>query len=209
MNINDLDPWSLPRLGMGNLNELQDLPGLYFVFKHSELLYIGKTETGFKSRWLTNKGHHRLVQFLLIGGVEVACQHIESKGYDLRLLEDEAIARFSPLLNGTRVIHDLDKIRFKRGANTQMSLDFSSPSSETPSLSSERRIDLFEAEARLEQQLMIHRVLSDDTSYRIYKSLLDPDQDVDATLLDEILKACNPAQSWLEYCEECESLGLL
>ena len=202
MNINDLAPWSLPRLGMGRINEMPDLPGLYFVFKGSELLYIGKTETGFKSRWLTNKGHHRLVQFLLIGGVEVACQHVESEGYELRLLENEAIAKFSPILNGTRVTHEFGRMGFKRGGITQMSLDFSNPANE-------EQMAYPEVESRLERQLMIHRVLSNGDLHESYKLSLDTDQDVDMELLDEISKASKPVQSWLEYCEECEALGLL
>lgn len=89
-----VDPWTLPRVKISQVNRLPDTSGLYFVFCSSELLYIGRTRQGFRSRW---RQHHRQD---LKRDDRLYVAYLEYSGDDLPRLESVAISLFRPTMNG-------------------------------------------------------------------------------------------------------------
>lgn len=102
-NIYSLDPWSLPRVAMESKSRLPRSAGLYFVFQHNKLLYIGKTDISFYARWHFGDGHHREAQLSEMSGVSIACWAVPERGKELLQLERAACHIFKPSLNGTKV----------------------------------------------------------------------------------------------------------
>lgn len=92
-----LDPWTLPRVSMAKVDQLPELMGLYFVFRSSRLLYIGKTRQGFRARW---RNHHR-TDLLENESLYIAYWELDSD-VDIEALELTAIRMFSPQVNGTK-----------------------------------------------------------------------------------------------------------
>jgi len=107
-DIYSLDPWKLPRIALENKKLLPDgSGGLYFVFQHHNLLYIGKTDRSFKKRWASGSGnHHRERQFLQMDDISIACWERQEREKKLLELEDTARSIFRPLLNGTSVVRN-------------------------------------------------------------------------------------------------------
>lgn len=97
--LETLDPWQLPRVHISKVRNLPDDGGLYFAFYGSEMLYVGKTEKGLRSRWKQN--HHRLAELQAMGDVYLAYWVCGLTGEHLDYAEMAAIAMFQPRLNFT------------------------------------------------------------------------------------------------------------
>jgi hypothetical protein len=100
-----IDPWTLPRRRITDTKSFPKLRGIYFVFKSSELLYIGKTSSGFKSRWVR---HHR-TDLTCDKSLYVAFWHLDVDGKELSTIERKAILLFAPTKNGKIVSHKITK----------------------------------------------------------------------------------------------------
>jgi hypothetical protein len=103
INIFSLDPWKLDRIDIRSKHLLPSAGGLYFVFQQDKLLYVGKTESGFNTRWHYRGGHHREYQLLQMEEITIACWVRSETGKELHELEKQANQIFKPLLNGTPV----------------------------------------------------------------------------------------------------------
>lgn len=102
-----VDPWTLPRVHVSDLASLPNSTGLYFAFKSSQLVYIGKTSQGFRARW---RRHHRK-DITLRSGLYIAYWEISGEDAQIRRLEKEAINLYRPTLNETRVdLSNLDSL---------------------------------------------------------------------------------------------------
>lgn len=112
------DPWSLPMVAMNQLHKLPKSCGLYFVFKSSQLLYIGMTSSGFRARWA---GHHRSdvknQPDLFVSFLELPSASRD----ELLRLEALAISMYAPALNNTPVLKHGAKVstNVREPKNTQ------------------------------------------------------------------------------------------
>lgn len=108
-DIATIDPFGLPKVRLKTKHLLPNSSGLYFVLLEQRILYVGKTERGFKNRWGNadegcHSKHHRLLQFQeLSPNVWISYLELLEKGKSLDSLERQAIAIFSPELNRTYV----------------------------------------------------------------------------------------------------------
>lgn len=96
VNVEQIDPFSLPSVVLGQRSKLPAVSGIYFAILRAEVLYIGKT-TNLQHRWLN---HHRINQFRSYDGLVVAWIPLEGiEERDLIQLEEDCIKQFKPLLN--------------------------------------------------------------------------------------------------------------
>lgn len=97
ISIEQIDPFSLPSVELGQRDQLPQVSAVYFAILDTEILYIGKSVNLYQ-RW---QGHHRINQLKSLGNVIIAwVPFINLEGQDLRKFEEECIVHFRPLLNG-------------------------------------------------------------------------------------------------------------
>jgi hypothetical protein len=91
-----IDYLSLPSVALSEYRQLPQVKGVYFVVSGDCLLYVGKAESGFRSRWTR---HHRHAQFNEHDDVRIH-YHVCADG--IKELEDRLIDELIPPLNGKR-----------------------------------------------------------------------------------------------------------
>jgi len=105
VSVEQIDPFSLPSVEIGNRNRLPDIPAIYFaVSKENEILYIGRAVL-LQKRW---KLHHRVKQLESLKDVKIAwlaCNDLADR--ELKGLEEDCIRHFNPALNQTVIPRDL------------------------------------------------------------------------------------------------------
>lgn len=102
VNVEQIDPYSLPSVTLGQRDQLPSVSGIYFAILDAEILYIGRS-INIQQRWRW-EGHHRANQLQSLGNVIIAwfpftC--LDEK--ELGELEEECIEHFKPTLNGIKI----------------------------------------------------------------------------------------------------------
>lgn len=99
----NVDPSALPSLLLAERRHLPDAPGIYFVFRGEEVIYIGKARR-LSERWKSTT-HHRYAQLSTMGDVRLAWVTVEEEAL-LDELEAASILYFDPCLNRTPIETD-------------------------------------------------------------------------------------------------------
>lgn len=96
--VAQVDPFSLPYVGIKERRALPHESGIYFVLLGKEILYIGMANN-LHQRWYA---HHRYRQFKSYGDVVIAWLVVANPFHrELEVIEETYICHFNPILNGT------------------------------------------------------------------------------------------------------------
>ena len=99
MTASTIEPSLLPSVPIERRGQLPETPGVYYSMFRGQVLYIGITSTSLRRRW---KGHHRRSDLSGIGGIQLAYL-VTEPWVDLKRLESELIALYSPPLNNAPI----------------------------------------------------------------------------------------------------------
>jgi hypothetical protein len=102
VNIEQIDPFLLSSVALGQRDFLPVINAIYFAIKDTEILYIGKASNLYQ-RW---QRHHRINQLQSFDNVIIAWLPIVDLG-DIDKLEEACIKRFNPLLNSVVIPKEL------------------------------------------------------------------------------------------------------
>lgn len=96
MNVNSIDPLSLPSLPLKNRRSLPNCPAVYFVLAGERILYIGRA-INLAQRWAAHHRWNQLLQFdTLVKIAWIECSEVQL----LDEIEAALIEQFNPELNG-------------------------------------------------------------------------------------------------------------
>ena len=99
INIEQIDPFSLPSVELGQRDRLPRISAIYFTILNAEILYIGKSGN-LHQRWKT---HHRINLLQTYGEVIIAWLALsEEEESSIDDLEMACIEHFNPVINGIK-----------------------------------------------------------------------------------------------------------
>lgn len=106
MNVNSIDPLSLPSLPLKNRRSLPNCPAVYFVLAGERILYIGRA-INLAQRWAAHHRWNQLLQFdTLVKIAWIECSEVQL----LNEIEAALIEQFNPELNGKPNLSGKDRI---------------------------------------------------------------------------------------------------
>lgn len=99
VDVEKLDPFSLPSVSFDERDELPEVSGIYFVISQAKtILYIGKA-TSINKRWIS---HHKFEELKPYNKVKIAWfTYVMQNNEQLAELEKDCICHFKPSLNLT------------------------------------------------------------------------------------------------------------
>jgi hypothetical protein len=100
----------LPKINLGNYQQLPDYPGIYFACDAAHRVwYVGISTSSLRSRHQT---HEKLVDFQ-VKKVQWICYHMEEDAEKLLVWEQENIEKYNPPLNSHHITVNLPIIDLK------------------------------------------------------------------------------------------------
>lgn len=97
IEVEAIDPFSLPYVSLSEKHLLPKAGGIYFVISGSLILYIGKAGNSLRERWVK---HHRYQEFLAVSTTsEVVIAYWTTAPFPLVETEKALVEKLKPSLN--------------------------------------------------------------------------------------------------------------